>query len=89
MQIKSFAFSPQTWQAKAGEQIRIIAKNDDTTLHTFTFPAGGVDVAIPPGSERLIEFRAPAADIYQWYCIPHSSDNGGTHTGMVGTLIVK
>lgn len=89
MQTKNFAFSPQSLQAKGNDRVRVIVRNDDTSLHTFTLPAVGFDVAIPPGAERVIEFNAPAKGIYQWYCIPHSQPNGSTREGMVGTLFVQ
>lgn len=88
IQVKNFVFSPSTAQAHAGDPVRVVVRNDDTTLHTFTLAAAGVDVAIPPGSERLVEFKLPAAGVYQWYCVPHSAVDGGIRTGMTGTLVV-
>lgn len=89
VQLKHFAFGPQTMQAKAGDTVRLVIKNDDPNLHTFTLPAAGVDVAVPPGSEKIVEFKAPAAGTYQYYCIPHAFESGGTYDGMVGTLMVQ
>ena len=86
VQIKNFAFAPNSVQVKAGDTVRLVVRNDDQTLHTFTLPQAGVNVSVPPGSEKVIEFKAPAAGTYQWYCIPHSSVNGATRQGMVGTL---
>lgn len=87
--MKNYAFAPNSMQAKAGDAVRVLVKNDDTTMHTFTLVQAGVDVAIPPGSEKIVEFKAPGAGVYQWYCIPHSSENGATREGMVGTLQVQ
>ena len=89
VQMKNFAFAPTALLAQPGETVRLVLKNDDSTLHTFTLPAAGVDVSVPPGSERVIEFKAPAPGAYQWFCIPHSSLNGATRTGMVGTLTAQ
>ncbi len=86
VQIKNFAFAPNALHVKAGDTVRLVVKNDDQTLHTFTLPEAGVNVSVPPGSEKLIEFKAPAAGSYQWYCIPHSSADGAARTGMVGML---
>ncbi len=86
--IKDFQFSPDHLQVKAGEMVRLVVKNNDTTLHTFTFKEAGVDVSIPPGAERLVEFQAPAPGTYQWYCIPHSDSGAEGKTGMIGSLIV-
>ena len=80
---KNFLFSPNRIQARAGQTIRVVVKNNDSTLHTFTLNEVGVDVSIPPGSERLIEFKAPASGAFIWYCVPHLG------SGMVGTLVVQ
>ena len=88
VQMTNFAFAPGTLQVSPGETVRLVVGNEDTTLHTFTLPAAGVDVSVPPGAEKVIEFTAPAAGVYQWFCIPHASANGATRTGMVGTLHV-
>lgn len=86
--IKSFSFSPNFLAVKAGDTVRLAVKNDDPTLHTFTLPEAGIDVAIPPGSEKLVEFKAPAAGQYRWYCIPHSDAGPNGRTGMIGELAV-
>jgi plastocyanin len=86
---KNTLFSPDLIHVKAGQTIRIVVKNDDTTLHTFTLDQAGVNVSIPPGAERLIEFQAPASGVYQWYCIPHSDPSANGRTGMVGSLVVQ
>ncbi len=86
VQMHNFAFAPNALLVSAGGTVRIVVKNNDATLHTFTLPQAGVDVSVPPGSEKVIEFKAPAAGTYQWFCIPHSSLNGATRDGMVGTL---
>ncbi|MGE5264808.1 MAG: cupredoxin domain-containing protein, partial [Acidobacteriota bacterium] len=87
--MKNYSFAPNSMQAKAGDTVRVVIKNDDTTLHTFTLPQAGVDVTVAPGSEKVVEFKAPAAGVYQWYCTPHSNANGATREGMVGTLQVQ
>jgi len=86
VEIHNFAYAPDALQVKAGDTVRLVVKNDDQTLHTFTLPQAGVDVSVPPGSEKVIEFKAPVAGTYQWYCIPHSSAGDAGRTGMVGTL---
>jgi plastocyanin len=87
--IRNFEFSPNQLQVKAGDSVRVVVKNSDTTLHTFTLPEAGVDVSVPPGTEKLVEFKAPKAGEYRWYCIPHSSDGPYGRTGMVGLLVVQ
>lgn len=86
--MKNFSFTPNTLEIQPGQTVRVVVSNEDATLHTFTMPGAGVDVSVPPGSEKIVEFQAPASGTYQWYCLPHSSPSGSTRTGMVGTLQV-
>ena len=86
--MKNFAYTEAVLNVSAGETVRLAVRNDDTALHTFTLAEAGIDVAIPPGAERLIEFQAPAAGTYKWYCVPHSSETELGRDGMVGTLVV-
>jgi plastocyanin len=88
VQIHNFQFQTTQVDAQAGQTVRIAVKNDDTTLHTFTLPEAGINVVVPAGTERLIEFQAPVAGTYTWFCIPHSSASATGRTGMIGHLIV-
>ncbi len=88
IEIKDFNFNPDTLQVKAEQTVRLVVRNDDTTLHTFTLNVVKVDVSISPGAERLVEFQAPAPGTYQWYCLPHSDSGPEGRTGMVGSLVV-
>jgi plastocyanin len=88
VEIKDFAFTQSSLPVKVGETVRLAVANDDTSLHTFTLVEAGIDVAIPPGAERLVEFQAPAAGTYTWYCVPHSGMTEAGRQGMVGTLVV-
>ena len=89
VEIKSFAFNPNHIQVKAGSTVRLAVKNNDPTLHTFTLAEARVDVSVPPGSEKLVEFQAPAPGEYRWYCVPHSEAGANGRTGMVGSLSVQ
>lgn len=86
---KNFAFAPAVLDGNAGQMVRVVVRNADATLHTFTLDEAKIDVSIPPGAERLIEFKAPATGAYAYYCIPHSDSSSGVRTGMVGTLTVR
>jgi plastocyanin len=88
VQMHEFQFTTQQVNAQAGQTVRLAVKNDDTTLHTFTLPEAGINIVVPAGTERLIEFQAPAAGTYTWFCIPHSSASASGRTGMTGKLIV-
>jgi plastocyanin len=89
VEITSFDFNPNRVVVKTGETVRLVVTNNDPTLHTFTLPKAGVDVSVPPGSEKLVEFKAPAPGEYRWYCIPHSDPGPNGRTGMVGLLVVQ
>ena len=89
VQMTNYQFAPTSLPVKAGDMVRLAVKNNDPTLHSFTLPQAGIDISVPPGSERLVTFKAPAAGAYQWYCIPHSDEAGATRTGMVGSLVVQ
>ncbi len=88
MQVKDFNFTTRLLRVAAGETVRLAVRNDDTALHTFTLPEAGVDIVIPAGAERLVEFTAPAAGTYTWYCVPHTTITDAGPEGMVGTLTV-
>ena len=88
VQVKDFSFTTRLLRVSAGETVRLAVRNDDTALHTFTLPEAGVDIVIPAGAERLVEFTAPAAGTYTWYCVPHTTITDAGPEGMVGTLSV-
>jgi plastocyanin len=88
VQMHNFQFTNQQVNVQAGQTVRLAVKNDDTTLHTFTLPEAGISVVVPAGTERLIEFKAPVAGTYTWFCIPHSMASATGRTGMIGHLIV-
>ena len=84
-----FAYSPPYLVVRSGDSVRLVIRNWDATLHTFTIDEVGVDVSVPPGAERLVEFKAPAPGEYQWYCVPHSRLEGKTRIGVVGSMVVQ
>ena len=66
--MKATEFSPETVELKAGETARVLVKNSDPSVHTFTVKALGVDVGLLPGSEKVVELGAPAAGSYKLTC---------------------
>lgn len=78
--MEAFDFRPQTVTAAAG-RLSLSVTNNDTSRHTFTSDALGVDVSVGPGQSRRIRFEAKAGR-YDFYCKPHTP-------GMEGELIVK
>jgi uncharacterized cupredoxin-like copper-binding protein len=83
VQTKQFQFAPGRLEARAGETTRLVVSNVDATLHTFTIKELGIDQAITPGNEHLIELRAASAGTYTYYCAVPG------HEAMKGTLEVR
>lgn len=81
--MRDITFAPATIDGAAGEDVRIVVKNDDLIVHTFTLMEAGVDVEIGAGSERLVSFTAPPSGTYTFIC-----DVPG-HEAMTGTLAVE
>ena len=75
-------FSPDGLDADAGE-IGVVVENRDLFWHTFTIKELDVNVNVPVGAERRVDFRA-APGAYEFVCaIP-----GHAQAGMKGTLTV-
>lgn len=83
MVMRDIKFAPNAIDASAGGEVRVVIKNDDLIVHSFTLLEADVDVEIGAGSERLIAFEAPPAGAYTFIC-----DVPG-HEAMTGTLIVE
>lgn len=68
-------FSPARLTARAGEDLTVTFINTDNPFHTdgggwhqFRAEALGVDVKIPPGSQRTVTLRNLPAGTYEFYC---------------------
>jgi plastocyanin len=76
-------FLPTELTAGSG-RIGVFLENRDLFWHTFTVPELDVNLNVPVGAERRIEFDAPSGT-YEFVCkIP-----GHTQAGMKGTLTVR
>jgi hypothetical protein len=66
-------------EASSGEPLRILVKNDDPFVHTFTIHDLGIDKLLGPWTETLIEIPSPAARIYGFICRieDHKQDMSG------------
>lgn len=79
----NLAFS-QSSITVGGDAVSLTLSNDDLFWHTFTIDELGIDVAVPVGGRRSIEFQADPGR-YTFYCkIP-----GHPEAGMVGLLVVE
>jgi uncharacterized cupredoxin-like copper-binding protein len=61
-------FDTATLTAAADGTTKIVVRNDDTIVHTFTVGALGIDVKVGPRSENLIVLTSPKPGTYEYYC---------------------
>ena len=66
-----FEFDGESYEVEAGSTV--LVKNSDPFLHTFTIDDLGVDEALSPGSEVLVEIPDEPGT-YVLYCRPHTFD---------------
>jgi plastocyanin len=82
----NFRFTPAEMRVKAGDTVRITLTNSSTMPHDLKMDALGVATKIiQPGQTDTIEFVAPKAGSYDYYC----SVGNHRQMGMVGKLIVE
>ena len=84
--LRNFQIVPNVLEVRAGERARFSVSSTGAG-HTFTIPALGVNVRLPAGTTRIVEFEVPdgASGDIQLLCRLHSSGGGG----MVGKLRVN
>jgi len=78
---KKTEWSTPEVQASSSGATKLLIKNSDPVLHTFTVKDLNIDVKIKPGSEKLVVLKSPAAGKHEFVCTLH--DN------MKGTLDVR
>jgi heme/copper-type cytochrome/quinol oxidase subunit 2 len=67
------AFLPASFSVKAGQKVTLHIYNYDEGKHSFTSPSLGVNAIVAGGSESkpaetTVEFTAPKAGKYLWWC---------------------
>ena len=82
--MKTTEFRTAQLDAKAGETLRLVLKNDDLYIHTFTIDDLGIDVTIGPRGEKALSLLSPPnTGTFEYKCtIPG-------HEDMTGTLTVR
>ena len=81
-----FAFSPSTITVKAGEQVKLNFNNDGSYPHNWVLEGQNIQTKkVLGGAGDTIEFTAPVAGTYTFYC----SIPGHREKGLVGQLIVQ
>jgi plastocyanin len=78
VEIKDFAFSPETLEIRAGDAVKFV--NRDDVGHTATADDGSFDTGILKRDEEQTVTFAEAGE-FPYYCEPHP--------GMRGTIVVK
>ena len=63
---------------KAGEKVTLQVKNNDDIEHNFTFAAAKADTDVEGGHTATVEFTAPAAGSYEFFCEYHPASMKGT-----------
>ena len=72
-------FVPDEARARAG-RVRVHVANEDLSRHTFTIDAIDVDLEVPGGKSRRVEFNS-GPGVYQFECkVPGHEDMEGTLT---------
>jgi len=69
--LKDFEFDREEYAFEAGS--RVLVRNDDPFLHTFTVEPLDIDEPLTPGSEVLVEIPEESGE-YTVFCQPHTSD---------------
>lgn len=69
--LSDFEFDDSGYSVAGGSQVYV--RNDDPFLHTFTISELDIDLALPPGSEGLVEIPDEPGE-YTVFCKPHTFD---------------
>lgn len=69
--------------ASASGTTKIVVKNRDPILHTFTVKDLDIDIVVGPGEEKLIEISSPGAGVYGFICEVMG------HEDMAGAITTK
>ena len=81
--MKTTEFRTAQLDAKVGETLRLVLKNDDLYIHTFTIDELGIDVTIGPRGEKALSLSPGNTEAFEYKCtIPG-------HDSMTGTLTVR
>lgn len=84
---EDFAFGESSYTVTGGSQVAV--RNGDPFLHTFTVDELGIDVALGPNDEALVEIPAEPGT-YVLYCRPHTSNpDSPSEDDMATTLSVE
>lgn len=69
--LKDFEYDRSAYEMSSGS--RVVVRNDDPFLHTFTVDELGIDVELGPNSSAAVDLPADPGT-YVVYCRPHTAD---------------
>ena len=81
--MKRTKFKTERLEGKAGETLRLVLKNDDLYIHTFTIEELDIDVTVGPRGEKSLELTPADAGTFEYVCTLPG------HESMKGTLKVS
>lgn len=85
MTAKRYSFNPSTIRVNQGDLVRITVESTDVS-HGIAIREYDINVELPPGQTKIIEFTADKKGTFNFYC---SVFCGSGHSRMTGTLIVE
>lgn len=81
--MKETEFKTESIDAQRGETLRLVLKNDDLYVHTFTIDELDIDVTIGPLGEKALSLTPGDAGTYEYLCTVTG------HESMTGLLEVS
>jgi uncharacterized cupredoxin-like copper-binding protein len=79
---KNTLWDVQQIEGTQGEPLKIVVRNNDSVLHTFTIDALDIDARLGPHSETLVVIE-PSAGTYGFFCqVPG-------HEQMAGLITIR
>jgi hypothetical protein len=69
--LSDFEYTEESYSFAGGT--KVLVRNDDPFLHTFTVEELDIDEVLSPGSEILVDIPSEAGD-YIVFCQPHTTD---------------
>ena len=80
------AFSLTSFEVRAGQPVKLVIDNTDSSPHSITSPAAGVNIVIKPGTHTYT-LVVHKTGVFQWYCNYPCDPYSMMHDGyMRGTI---
>ncbi|MDE3133644.1 MAG: cupredoxin domain-containing protein [Acidobacteriota bacterium] len=80
------AFSVNNFEVRAGQPVKLVIDNTDSSPHSITSPAAGVNIVVRPGMHTYT-LLVQRSGVFQWYCNYPCDPYAMMHDGyMRGTI---